>query len=404
MPLYFLLVYDSPYFWVGWILALLPWPLKVWRKGYLLPRTIFDIPILVFVIGLVVGLIYSDLALLSVGAFQSYLCVILFYYALADGHWTRDWKIWGGFWTLFFLLISIFIFSQVTLNVTRPTPFSERFFAMIPSIPNIFDVAPNINTVAAVLAVVIPVLFGISILGLKAHPRIRISAIILTIVFAFALALTISRGAWIAVGIALTIILIRHTKWALLLLLIAAGAMIWVWLADYDPLNILQIGRVGNIYRLEIWQLTVEILRGYPLIGCGLGAFPSVFVPYAPPQFSEHPNPHNAYLMLYSDMGIFGVLAAALATVILIITIVKMWRAPHKEPAYGMAFGIAAGVIALGIHAIFEASSAIIWIDSGGNYRYLASILPWIAAGSLAAVIKKRKTIAQALSLAKHNM
>jgi len=393
VPLYLLLVFNSPYFWAGWIIALVPWPLRLWRKGYLLPRTLFNIPILIFVIGLVLGLIFSNHRLLSLEAFQSYLCVILFYYALADGHWTRDWKLWGVFWTLFVSFTGVFILSQqASLDTSSITSFNSWFIEILPSLPNVFESVPNINSLAIILDFAIPVLFSISVLGTKTHPRLRLGASILTCLFILLLAMTNSRGGWIASGIAIFVILSWRSKWALLILPVTAGLMIWIWQTGYDPLNIFQLTDTGNIHRIHIWETSMQMLRNYHLLGSGLGAFPIVIAPYTQALSFPVLNPHNAYLMLYADAGILGALAIVLAFIILIITAMKLWRSSKRQTGYGITVGIIASLVALGIHGIFEGTSSIIWVDGSGNYRYLASILPWFVAGAFAAARKKLKT------------
>jgi len=173
---------------------------------------------------------------------------------------------------------------------------------------------------------------------------------------------------------------------------IAVGTIIWLWQTAYDPFNMLQLGDSGSLRRIEIWQLTIQMLKDYPLLGCGLGAFPIVFLPLAELHYwFPVSNPHNAYLMLYTDMGILGALTAFLAFTILMITMVKLWKRPRNQPVYGMAVGIVAGLIALGIHGVFEASGAAIWLDGAGGYHYLASPAPWFVAGNLAIAIKKMR-------------
>ncbi|MFC1978759.1 O-antigen ligase family protein [Chloroflexota bacterium] len=394
VPLYFLLVYDSPYFWLGWIIVLVPWPLRLWRKGYLLPRTLFDIPILIFVIGLVLGVIYSDHRLLSADAFQSYICVILFYYALADGHWIRDWKLWGAFWVLLILFIGIFILSQqASFDTSSITSFNSWFIQILPSLPNIFDskYIPNINSLAMILNIAIPVLFSISVVGTKTHPRLRICASIFTLLFVLLTAMTNSRGGWIATGIALLVILVWRSKRALLIFPAIAGVIIWILQSGYDPLNIFQLTSESNLHRIQIWETSIQILNNYPLLGCGLGTFPIVLASYANLSF-EVSSPHNQYIMLYADTGILGILAGVIAFTVIIITLHKLWQAPKNQTAHVIGIGILVSLVAIGIHGIFETSGAIIWQDSISNYRYLASILPWVAAGNLAAVMHKLKT------------
>ncbi len=71
--------------------------------------------------------------------------------------------------------------------------------------------------------------------------------------------------------------------------------------------------------RLELWSDTLELIGAYPLFGCGLGAYESAMLPYN----RSHPlartdYAHNDYLQLLAELGAVGFLiAAALAAAVL---------------------------------------------------------------------------------------
>ncbi len=67
--------------WIGLALACLPFPLRLARSGIGSLRTPFDLPIVLFLTGAVVGFCVSDNRTISLGALQCMLAVTLFYYS-----------------------------------------------------------------------------------------------------------------------------------------------------------------------------------------------------------------------------------------------------------------------------------------------------------------------------------
>lgn len=59
--------------------------------------------------------------------------------------------------------------------------------------------------------------------------------------------------------------------------------------------------------RVQIWRNTENLIKAYPLFGCGMGAFESCFLRYktvAPMQTVNYA--HNDYLQVFAELGVFG--------------------------------------------------------------------------------------------------
>jgi O-antigen ligase len=74
----------------------------------------------------------------------------------------------------------------------------------------------------------------------------------------------------------------------------------------------------GGSGRTDIWSVASRVAAGHPLIGVGVGNFPSVEATYAAgrvnlPQVHEivdqRPPVHNTYLELVAELGVVGLLA-----------------------------------------------------------------------------------------------
>ncbi len=157
----------------------------------------------------------------------------------------------------------------------------------------------------------------------------------------FGLLLTVSRGAWLALAAALfawaavslaTRIAARwnarHTDRPLgpaeLLVVPAILALLVLLLARPFVVSFLQ-GFLGpGINRLELMRLSTLLIRDYPFTGVGLGAYPVVFSLYV--LLIHVPfigSPHNLYIELAVEQGIFGLLAWL---AIVAVTLVLAWR------------------------------------------------------------------------------
>jgi hypothetical protein len=73
--------------WLSWLIAILPWPLRFFITRRFTCRTPFDIPILILMVGMLLGFFLSPDCLLGLTAIHTYLACVLFYYGLL--HLTR---------------------------------------------------------------------------------------------------------------------------------------------------------------------------------------------------------------------------------------------------------------------------------------------------------------------------
>jgi O-antigen ligase len=115
----------------------------------------------------------------------------------------------------------------------------------------------------------------------------------------------------------------------------------------------------------------IAALKDRPLVGLGLGGWwPMVS------------GPHNAYLELYSDTGVLGVIAFILAAVISVRLCRQILSSYRLSPYYGIAVGAIAGIIAGGAHAFVDMNFSV-FTPSEGNYLYFCVPLLWLWAALL---------------------
>ncbi len=175
-------------------------------------------------------------------------------------------------------------------------------------------------------------LFAIALVGSLALPALIGFGLLLTVSRGAGLALAAALSAWAAVSLAARAAAgwnARHPERTLrpaeLLVIPAILALLLLLLARPLVVSFLQ-GFLGpGINRLELMRLSTLLIRDYPFTGVGLGTYPVVFSLYV--LLIHVPfigSPHNLYIELAVEQGIFGLLAWL---AVVAVTLVLAWRA-----------------------------------------------------------------------------
>jgi hypothetical protein len=104
--------------------------------------------------------------------------------------------------------------------------------------------------------------------------------------------------------------------------------------------------------RWSIWSQAARLVKNFPLIGVGLGAFGAVMPIYRTEGAGftlEHA--HNDYLELAGEAGLLACAAILAAAVFA----VRRWRRGPARPDYGLVgYGAAAGLVAMAFHSLAD--------------------------------------------------
>lgn len=110
-------------------------------------------------------------------------------------------------------------------------------------------------------------------------------------------------------------------------------------------------GEIGDA-RLGIWRESLPMVKAYPIVGCGLGAYESGFMQFktvAPMYRVDFA--HNDYLQILIELGAIG-LAIGMALVVRIVSRVLRVALFHKErPGWELALGLTGALTALLLHS-----------------------------------------------------
>lgn len=106
--------------------------------------------------------------------------------------------------------------------------------------------------------------------------------------------------------------------------------------------------------RAHFWNVTLDIIKAHPIVGTGLGAFPSVYTRYDTRNgMYRLEQVHNDYLQILSDGGIVGA-ALGLLFVVMLFRMGFARRESSDEYRSGVALGALAGCFAVLVHSFFD--------------------------------------------------
>lgn len=106
--------------------------------------------------------------------------------------------------------------------------------------------------------------------------------------------------------------------------------------------------------RAHFWNVTLDIIKAHPIVGTGLGAFPTVYTRYDSRNGSFRlEQVHNDYLQIMSDGGIIGA-ALGLAFVVMLFRYGFARRESTDDYRSGVALGALAGCFAVLVHSFFD--------------------------------------------------
>lgn len=127
---------------------------------------------------------------------------------------------------------------------------------------------------------------------------------------------TFTRGAWVGFTIGLVYLLFDGQRRGLIRLrpLLPMGGL-FVLAVPFLIRPVME--RLGADHqaayeeRRALMQMAMSVIRAHPFIGCGAGAYASVFRQYLPPELSTNWLfvVHNRYLLIAAEMGIVGLIA-----------------------------------------------------------------------------------------------
>jgi hypothetical protein len=315
--------------WVGIGLACLPFLMRLMRRKYLIRRTAFDIPLALLMIGAIVGWYTSPNRTISLGALQCMLVTSLFYLSLVNCRHQALLLKWLIVLTItgFLIVLLLYIFNVPGVSAQ----------------PNlVIGGSGTHHGLAMYLAIVAVVLLGIGVFDMNTKRRVLAAAILLPL----------------------------HT--------------IVVVMTSDSLMRLLDFTSIRG--RLPVWEQTAALLGHSPFSGLGLGCWAIAYhqttiLDTAAVNGLTHA--HNAYLELYANTGVLGVLALIIALIVGVKLSLDIIRSPHSRSWYGFGVGVILACFVTLLVGVVESAPVGVPLVAAETYYYIISPLPWILCGLL---------------------
>jgi len=390
VPVYFSVLTSHPVLWFSMLIAVLPLGVRFWYTRHIIKLTLFDIPILIFVCAMLLGLIVSPDKGLAIGTLCSAIASILVYYGITDnsGSSRKYWFWTTGIISAITLLLSLWFLSQ---GQHRVLSFNYWAFNLLAGLPKSSGPILNLNTIGALLAVVVPPLWVI--VFLKNNIIVRIIVITLCLFLTGVLFISDSGAGWLAVIVSMTFIVIYWQKWLVWVLIPLEGLLMGTAALFYNKLEWLRttFSTSSFMSRITLWRNTLALLKGKTVVlGLGPGAWLGVYSKHYPTTVAIV---HNSYLQLYCDAGILGFVAMVWAAVIFIRFSIKLLKSPRRNSGKWIGIGLIGSIIAGAVYAMFDTTHSITYVIDNG-YIYLVLPLLWIGA-ALVSVINDKLSMSE---------
>ena len=207
------------------------------------------------------------------------------------------------------------------------------------------------------------------------RPLVRVFLGILCVAGLLCIGLTFSRSAWLSLIVALTVLGLRRPKFFLL----PAGVVV-ILLLYFVPLMIIDrdtIYTLDSVFshssRFRYWFTPMIIIRENLFFGIGLNAYSVVAADYPLPYHVDpwRGDPHNCYLQMAAEIGIFGL-------GVFIAMLVAFFRAVRKgleqcvnRTSYNMLLGVSLGLVGFLIQSTLDTNfyntklDALMWVMMG---------------------------------------
>jgi len=368
------------------------WVLHRLARGRFFTRTPVDVPLLILLLTLPVGLWASALPELTVPHLVKCLIAVAFFYAVVNTLTTSrkvelaGWMVLAG--TVLVSGLSLLGTARGTSKLPfLPADMAQRIPQFIHAFWNPKGFHPNI--VGGILAMLISTTAAYA---WHAHtwPR-RLLFWCLFVGETFALILTQSRGALMGLAVALAVVAVgRDLRWAWVVFVLVVIVAVGVALYGVRPSLELVTASVGDSAvhsaegRLELFSRGLYMVQDFPFTGIGPGMFPRV-LPILYPLFligpdTEVPHVHNIYLQAGVDHGFPGMIAFLSLYVLLLVMGIQAIRLSRGRSWEPLAIGLLAGLVANLIHGFTDAVGSttprahiVIW----GFYGLLTAVWHW---------------------------
>jgi O-antigen ligase len=253
-------------------------------------------------------------------------------------------------------------------------------------------VRSSYNTPGAALGIAIPFFFAMAIFLRRS--RLRYIIIGILVVFSIFLFLIGSGGGWLSAFAGSVFVLACWKLWTLSFSLPVLGFATWVTISSLSKTSSLAKTWIAKMFpissvtsRFQYWGETINLLQGHVLTGVGIGVWFELYPHGKWPVI----NPHNNYLQVFSDTGLFGIIAMLGAAVAFVYICYTILHSSTKNNCNGIAIGIIGSILAGMVNAFHEVNTSAAIVSGKSITNYIAIPYIWFLAAFLVVVYYRIK-------------
>jgi len=356
-------------------LAAIPtlWLIRWVGSGSPIRATPLDLPILILLLMVPVGVWAAADGLLSLPQIYRIVLGVGLFYAMASALTTgRHLQI----------VTALVLAATATLGVLallgtdwHPGKFSlpllDAIYACLPAIVRPFWNPEGFgsNTMGGILAMTLPLLIAFAV-GARRWLLKGLFAVA-SIAGCLALLLSQSRGGIIGLLLAILVMGVARSRWFLIVVLILGlGGLLLAGTMGIEPISELVFSSavdsaVGGLEdRLELWSRALYMSQDFPVTGVGLGMFGRVLQILYPlllvgPEVVI-PHPHNVFLSQAVDSGIPGLVAFVALLLVLFFMAVRSIHLSRRTQWWPLAIGLLGALVAFVVHGQFDSVTSFI--------------------------------------------
>lgn len=357
LPLAVLLAFPNPL--SPWAVLGIPalWLCRWAGRGSITRRTPVDLPILVLLSTIPVGLWASaDLDRSWPVVYQMMAQVALFY-ALVNVARSERWLmvLAGGM-----VLATV---AMAALNLTEILVLGERLFSEQALGGKGTFGLPKRNVTGGTLAFLLPIPLALTLIAAWRTRFMWATRALLglaTVIVGTSLLITQTRGAWIGLLVAILVMAIAYNRrFAFLVPVAVIGALLVIWYVGPAQMTelVLALDATNSAQsRWEIWQRGVYMIQDFPFTGVGLGLFSLVgnllYPLFTMSEYPEHD--HNIYLQAAIDHGLPGLVAFAALLMLMVCMAIQAIRRAPTATSRALALGTLGALVVYLTHGLVE--------------------------------------------------
>lgn len=372
------LLFDAwmPAWAIAAVLAAVPvlWLLRWVGQGYLTRPTPLEVPILLLLSMVLVGLWVAPMKMVTLPhVYRIILGFALFYAMVNTLHAARHLHI-----GTMLVLAAIAAMGGLALVGTQwstgkfSLPFMDAIYARLPALVGPFWNPAGLgpNSVGGILAMLSPLAVAYAV-GARRW-WMKMASALVALVGCLAVVLSQSRGGILALFVALLVMGVARSRWFLIVVLLVGLVSLQVigltgieFMFDGPDSSVALETAAGSLeWRLELWSRALYLGQDFPVTGVGLGMFGRAVnllypMPELPPEIPYY-HPHNVYLAHLVDGGFPGLVAFVALLLLLFAIAVRSIRLSRQGEWWPLAIGLLGALAAFAVHGLFDSITSYI--------------------------------------------